>query len=248
MKKIYLSLLLTLTIGLFAQAQTSGDLSVSVSTSNAGGNYAPRNIVAVWVEDSNGDFVKTLLSYAQTFKHHLNNWEASTTAAGSVYNTVDAITGATKTSHATRTCTWDGTDLNGTLVADGAYKLCMELTDKNSTGNYSLYDFTKGANVENQTPGNQPSFSSVSIVWTPAANSIATVNSKESFFVFPNPTKGVVNIAGENIENIEISNITGQQIYMGNNTSLDISDQPNGLYLIKIKSDEGSITKKVMKY
>lgn len=243
MKKIYFSLLLVFAIGLFAQAQTSGDLAVSVSTSNAGGNYAPRNIVAIWVEDSNGDFVKTLLAYAQTYKTHLNNWQAS-----SSFNSVDAITGATKTSHATRTCTWDGTDVSGTLVADGTYKLCMELTDKNSTGNYSSYDFTKGTNEDNQTPGNQPSFSSVSIVWTPSSNSIASVNSKDSFFVFPNPTKGIVNIEGNNIKVIEISNITGQQIYIGSNASLDISNQPNGLYLIKIKSEEGSVTKKVMKY
>ena len=47
---------------------TPGTLHVTTLTSAAGGNYAPRNIVAVWVEDSNGVFVKTLLAYANTYK------------------------------------------------------------------------------------------------------------------------------------------------------------------------------------
>ncbi len=44
------------------------------------------------------------------------------------------------------------------LVADGAYKVCMELTDKNGTGNYSLYPFTIGAIASTQTPANTSSF------------------------------------------------------------------------------------------
>ncbi len=92
-------------------SQTSGELTVAVTTSKAGGNYAPRNIVAIWIENSAGIFIKSLLVYGDKRKTHLNNWQASTSAAGSEYNRVDAITGATKSSHGTRNCTWDGTDL-----------------------------------------------------------------------------------------------------------------------------------------
>ena len=49
-------------------AQTNGTLSVSVTTSSTGGNYAPRNIVAIWIEDSSGKLVKTLLAYAKEWK------------------------------------------------------------------------------------------------------------------------------------------------------------------------------------
>jgi len=38
---------------------TNGNLSVTVTTSSAGGEYTPRNVVAIWVEDNNGVFVKT---------------------------------------------------------------------------------------------------------------------------------------------------------------------------------------------
>lgn len=142
--------------------KTNGTLSVSTLTSSAGGNYAPRNIVAIWVESSSGTYVKTLMAYANTYKRYLTNW-----ASNSGYNTTDAVTGATVNSHTTRTCSWNGTDKNGNLVGDGAYKICMELTDKDATGNYHEFTFTKGTSAVSLTPANTSSFSNISIVWMP---------------------------------------------------------------------------------
>ncbi|MBK7407075.1 MAG: DUF2271 domain-containing protein [Saprospirales bacterium] len=139
MKKTILPLLL---LFLFAGAlfsQTSGELSVTATTSATPGNFAPKNIVAIWIEDEAGNFVKTLLAYAQQRKTHLNTWQASTGAAGSEFNVVDAVTGATRTSHGTRSCTWNATHFSGNLVDDGTYKVWMELTDKNGTGNFSSF-------------------------------------------------------------------------------------------------------------
>jgi len=85
MRIITLVFSLVLITGIYAKAQILGTLTVSTTTSNAGGNYAPRNIVAVWIEDEQGNWVKTLLAYAATRKTHLNTWEASTTAAGSPF-------------------------------------------------------------------------------------------------------------------------------------------------------------------
>lgn len=144
----------------------AGLLTVSVTTSSTGGNYAPRNILAIWIEDNSGKFVKTLLAYANTRKTHLNTWEASTTTSGSAFNVVDAITGATQSSHGNHTCTWYGADYTGKVVSDGVYKVRMELTDKNSSGNAASFSFTKGPNTQKLTPANGPSFSSVSINWT----------------------------------------------------------------------------------
>lgn len=111
MKNKYLVILaLLFTAPLFAQ--TYGHLNVNFTSSQAGGNYAPRNIVAVWVEDADGHFVKTLMAYAQNRITHLNTWQAATVAAGSEYNRVDAITGSTRTSHASRSCLWNALDYN----------------------------------------------------------------------------------------------------------------------------------------
>ena len=165
MKRISITLLFVFFFASIINAQTSGTLTVTVTTSEAGGSYQPRNIVAVWIEDDAGNFVKTMLAYAQNRITHLNTWEASTTAAGSPFNVVDAITGATRPSHNIRISTWDGTDINGILMPDGTYHVCMELTDKNSTGNYSSFVFEKSESSFVITPLNVPSFSSIEIKW-----------------------------------------------------------------------------------
>lgn len=144
------------------QTVPSTGLYVTAITSTAGGNYSPRNIVAIWVTDNSGKFVKTLTFYAAQRKTDLTNW-----VAASGFNTTDAVTGATRTSFGTITAKWNGTNTSGTVVADGTYNVCMELTDKGGTGNYSQFAFTKGASELNFTPANVSSFSSISIKWMP---------------------------------------------------------------------------------
>ena len=142
--------------------KTEGALSVSTLTSTAGGSYSPKNVVAIWLENNSGTFVKSLLVFADTRKNDLTNW--TTISSG---NTTDAIIGATQTSYASRTCSWNGTNVSGTVVDDGIYRLCMELTDNNGTGNFHYFTFTKGKTADTQTPANVTSFSNISIVWTP---------------------------------------------------------------------------------
>lgn len=90
--KYKLTILSILLFNLLLSSQTLGELEVSVSTAATGGNYAPRHVLAIWIEDDQGNFVKTLLSYASERRTHLNTWQASTNNAGTEYNTVDAIT------------------------------------------------------------------------------------------------------------------------------------------------------------
>lgn len=142
-------------------ASTTG-LNVSVVTSSAGGTYAPRHVLAIWIENSAGTFVKTLVAYVKDRDYDLTAWKTSSTG-----NTVDALTGATQTSDGTISGTWNGTDVSGKVVADGTYRVCMELTDKGSTGNFSFFTFAKGLVALTITPPNAPSFSSINIKWVP---------------------------------------------------------------------------------
>ena len=137
-------------------------LTVSVVTSSAGGNYAPKHVVAIWLENAAGTFVKTLTVYAKDRANDLTNWES---VSGG--NTVDALTGATQNSFGTIYGSWDGTDSKGATVPDGTYRLCMELSDKSSTGNFSYFTFVKGPANDVQTPSNVPSFSMITIKWVP---------------------------------------------------------------------------------
>lgn len=145
-----------------ASKKTAGTLSVSTLTSSNGGPYAPRNVVAIWVENSSGQFVKTLLAYGGERRYHLTNWTSN-----SSNNVTDAITGATQSSHATRTCTWNGKDASGNLTANGNYKLCMELADSNGSSVFKTFAFAKDTVATTQSPSNVPSFANISIKWKP---------------------------------------------------------------------------------
>ncbi len=247
MRKTATFLILSLFASIGAYAQTYGELTVSTSTSEAGGNYNPRNCVVIWVENENGDFVKTLLAYAQSRKTHLNTWQASTGAAGTEYNTTDAITGATKNSHDTRTCTWNGLDYNGDLMPDGTYTVWMELTDKNNTGNYSSFTITKGIETDIQEPLNVPSFSDIYIHWQPSGTGIVDTDKKDLYSVTNNPGNGYYTIKGAHFDEIIITTMSGKLIYKGENANIDLSKERKGMYLLTITQNEHKTVKKLIK-
>lgn len=245
-KKLFILFLALIGAGQIS-AQTTGTLSVEVTTSSTGGEYAPRNVLAIWVEDSSGDFVKTLLAYANNRRTHLNTWEASTTEAGSAFNVTDAVSGATQSSHGTRTAEWDGTNYSGTLVPDGEYRLRMELTDKNETGNTASFTFTKGTTAQDLTPGNVPSFSSITISWDPMATALnPDVTESNTFVVYPNPGTGKFTILGEGITKVEVKDLAGKTVFTGSTPLVDLSAQPKGVYLITIKTASETVVEKIM--
>ncbi len=229
-------------------AQTNGTLSVSVTTSSTGGNYAPRNIVAIWIEDNSGKFVKTLLAYANTRITHLNTWQASTLAVAQENNRTDAITGATQSSHGTRTCSWNCTDYTRKLMADGDYKVRMELTDKNSTGNIASFTFTKGPNAQTLTPANVTSFSSVSLKWTTSTTGInPEVTESNTFVVYPNPGTGQFTVLGENIKSLEVTDLSGKLICKSVTPFINLTNQPKGIYFVSVKTDQTTVVKKIIR-
>lgn len=143
-------------------SSTSPGLTVSTLTTTSNGQYAPNNIVAIWVENSSGTFVKSLLVDAAQRKSHLTKWISSSKG-----NITDAKTGATRSSHGIVTAVWNGTDTSGKIVANGQYKVCMEITENASTGSYSTFDFTKGTAAETKTPAKVTGFASIGIKWLP---------------------------------------------------------------------------------
>lgn len=247
MKKTTTLLLLSLLASIGLYAQTYGELSVTTNTSDAGGSYNPRNCVAIWVENDNGEFVKTLMAYAQNRKTHLNTWQASTGAVGAEYNTTDAITGATRNSHATRSCTWNGVDYNGDLMPDGTYHVWMELTDKNNTGNYSSFTFIKGIDPDTQAPEDVPSFGDISIHWQPSGTGIAVTDKESLYSITNNPGNGVFEIKGAQFDEIMITTMAGKLVYQGQDANIDLSNENTGMYLLTIFNDRQKTVKKLIK-
>jgi len=223
-------------------ASTSGTLTVSVTTTTYGGSYAPKNVVAIWVTNSSGTYVKTLAAYCAARKSDLTTW-----ANNSAKDVTDAITGATRSSQGLiSSVKWDGTDKNKVLQADGNYILKMEMTEG---GNNKLvsYTFAKGTTSVSLTPTSVTGFSGISINWVPTNTALNEIDFENQYSVYPNPTKSTAFVTGFDIKQVELITLSGKSIFVTDNQRLDLSNFPKGIYLLKITSDKGTYMKKIEK-
>jgi hypothetical protein len=144
-----------------AKTTAGGEVTFTIRTLTAGGNYAPKHVLAIWVE-KDGNFVKTRKAMANQRKQYLYTWKAA-----SNYNVVDAITGATLTTHQTHTVYWNCTDLDGNLVPDGDYVIYTEFTDQHAQGPLYSLTFTKGPNNQTLNPPDETYFKDIALQFTP---------------------------------------------------------------------------------
>ncbi len=159
-----ISLIASLPVPALSQKQvqaTGGEVSFTFRTVPFGGPYAPRHVLAVWIEDTDG-FVKTKLLRATSKKQYLYTWKAA-----SNYNVIDAVTGPTLTSHQTHTVTWDCTDLDGNIIPDGDYIIWAEFTDKHAQGPLKTITFTKGPEPQTITLPDETYYKDMSVEFTP---------------------------------------------------------------------------------
>ena len=224
-------------------ANTAGTLTIKASTTTIGGEFEPNHIVAIWITNASNTFISSSLVYAKPRIAYLTNW---TTASSS--NKVNAITGATITSHgALPTCTWKGTDLLGAIVPDGVYTVKMEMTEDNATGKLATFSFTKGPVATTLTPSAQNNFTSVTLSWTPLNTGIEDVRISNLYTVFPTPTKGSVFINGPEVQQVEIFDLNGKSILKSNQQKMELGSLSAGNYLVQITTPSGTICKKIIK-
>ena len=79
-----------------------------------------------------------------------------------------------------------------------------------------------------------------------------------NMLLYPNPTRGLLNIEFDNIDNkissVSVVNVLGDKIYndnLDNKTSkyssqIDLSKYSNGIYFIRLKTKDGFVTKKLI--
>jgi hypothetical protein len=147
---------------------TPGSVEFTVTTKTSGEKYAPRHVIAVWVTDSKGNFVRTLELRAREYVRHLRIWRK-----GSQGNTVDAITGASLRAHQSHKLVWDCKNAKGELVPDGEYRIHVEFTEKNGQGPVipaNHIRFTKGPKAVSLTPADLPQFVDMKLSYTPATS------------------------------------------------------------------------------
>lgn len=133
-------------------------LYFQVRTIPVGGRYAPRNAGAIWIEDADSVWVKTLERWG---KRRAKWLDAFNEASGG--DTTDAITRATLPRHEVHEVLWDLTDLSGCEVPNGAYRVRIEVTDWSGTGENSAVAFDKGEAPVEASPPDPPYFREITL-------------------------------------------------------------------------------------
>ena len=252
-------------------AQTMGNLTFTFTeiakTPTYNGNS--QHVLAAWIQNTTGtgtaSFVKTKLRYAGSgTADHLPTWAANAGCAssanclGAACNTVDGLTGATRSAWTTYTVTWDGkkgATATGTVQPDGVYKVTLQSTWNYGTGGTATtsYTFTKGPSIVHQTPEANTTFSNVVLHWEPSPTGLLENNSSPVVNIYPNPTNGSFKVDYNNTSSIRVINTLGETIYeekldqlTQGTKNIDLSSFSNGIYFITVSNDKGSANHKVI--
>lgn len=75
------------------------------------------------------------------------------------------------------------------------------------------------------------------------------LNTNFDISIYPNPSNGIFNIAGDHFSKAEVFDLSGRKVLRTSNSKFDLNRFNSGLYLINIYSQDGSkvITKKIIK-
>lgn len=73
--------------------------------------------------------------------------------------------------------------------------------------------------------------------------SVSDVNAETAISIYPNPTKGLVNVQSEKaIQSLELISVEGKVIQKNlNSTKIDLNGLPNGIYFLKVELSNGRI-------
>ncbi|QRM89059.1 T9SS type A sorting domain-containing protein [Lacinutrix sp. WUR7] len=151
--------------------------------------------------------------------------------------------------------------IDGYIVIDGSL----------SWNNFSLYDacsgnelgcFSSQGNIAGLTSGttyklrvfrtlalaNNDGYKSFTIHST---ETLSTNNTalEDNIHVYPNPADAILNIASsknQTISSISLFNILGKKVLTTKAETMDISSYPSGIYLLKIATEKGEVTKKIV--
>jgi len=247
MKKLFF-IVISLFSMLFLKAQenspelaTDGTLTVKATVT-----YSSPYYYTVWLKNSSGTFLRTLTMYGNKVDYYpdLKNWYANSNA-----NKVNATTGATRTASGTYTSTWNAKDQsNTTIVDDGTYSVCIEMSSEayGTNSKYFTTTFTKGTAAQNLTGTNVAPISGITITWTPSNTAVDEVKAN-LYHVYPNPTKSTVYINGFDVRSVEVLSLTGKKMYESREQRIDLSGLTKGVYFLRLNTDTGTIIKKVEK-
>ncbi len=105
-------------------------MTVSVTTTSYGGQFAPKNVFAVWIEKEDGSYVQSLGAWARNYKSKLQRWYSKSNKGSQ--GMTDAITGASRMNHSNvPALTWEIADIANQPASNGIYNIYFELNETN---------------------------------------------------------------------------------------------------------------------
>jgi hypothetical protein len=134
-------------------------LTFSVTTVTARGQYAPRNVGAIWISNATGQYVKSLDVWGSQRLGNVTAWQ---TASGG--DKTDAITSATHASHGPHNVTWNCLDRARNPVPDDQYTVNVSFIEGNAIPFFGpapiivSVPFAKGSAPVDITPPDAPNF------------------------------------------------------------------------------------------
>jgi hypothetical protein len=187
MRKILIVMVWVLLLMVSVISTEAQELKISFTpTEINGAHYSPNHIFAVWIKDSNNNYIKTLMIYAGTRKSYLYTWKSS--SGGDV---TDAITGATVSSFNSYTITWNLKDYKNNNVTGSSFKLCMEMTSDHVQGPYREIDFSTLGGDFTTIPADGENFKNITLTYTAGTTGTGTTFQTENYLkIFPNPSTG----------------------------------------------------------
>ncbi|MDD9969287.1 MAG: hypothetical protein OXR73_23795 [Myxococcales bacterium] len=159
---------------------TPGSVTLTFTTVTYGGRYAPGNYGAIWFEQPDGTFIKTVKRWAGqlhagdlgAWNEASGGWPSSISSlfggGGNAEDMMDAMSQATIRNHESHTVTWDFM-VGGELLPDGPYVAVVEMTEDRaaSPGPVIKLEFAKGAEAQSVEASDQKGFSGVSLNYAP---------------------------------------------------------------------------------
>ncbi len=131
-------------------------------------------------------------------------------------------------------------------------QLPMDLRGVGSFPNHSFYNegvwFIAGGMEENQTVSNK----TIKLIYTLNISTITENKNDFNLILFPNPTSSQINLLFDEIENktIQLIDLIGNVVLTkqnkSNNIQLDLSTYPKGIYFVKVTSQKGRTTQKII--
>ena len=203
------------------------------------------------------------LNYIKYMELDITQFQTDATTGSNVCQTTTLTAPVAQFDTASAGCTWHFTDQSTPSALAWSWVFPSDATPQTSTQPNPSVVFSNGGNhiikldVYNQA-GTTHSQRTIKVNGSGCVNGIETVLNEHAVNIYPNPTTGSINISFNNLDannaSIQIENMLGQQvanlqnqtIHSGSNFSFNLQNQTAGVYLVKIKTEKGSLTQKLV--